>query len=266
MRRMRKHVNTTIAMLDSTRAVGARVASIVAAATLFPASAQCGAPFQTDDPSVVAPGGVELLVFYQSTRAEDARTGVLAGFEGHFGIVEGLEIDVTAPLAFNQSQGHTSRGYGDTTLGLKYRLISESQTTPLVSLVPKLSVPTGSSARGLGNGGSQVLVAIAAQVSRERFQSYANAGYWINNAREGRNYTFVGWQLQGQVSERCAIGAELFHVGAQAVEQHASAGFNLGGSCAIDERNQFLVSGGRGFRNASETNRASMYVGFQTSF
>jgi hypothetical protein len=62
--------------------------------------------------------------------------------------------------------------------------------------VPKVTVPAGSASRGLGNGASQVDLAVAAQVTRDSLQTYANIAYWINNGSDNRNYWFVGAQAQ----------------------------------------------------------------------
>ncbi len=234
---------------------------------LAPALAHAGAPFQTDDPSVVAAGHAEMLVFHQSTLAGDARSGTLAGLEVHVGVVERLEIDVTAPLAFvRASTSGASQGYGDTTLGVKYRLVDESDVAPALSAVPKLVVGTGRASRGLGVGGEQVLLALSAQKSVAGVQSYATAGYWINRAPGGRDYAVLGWQMQRPVSESWTLGVEAFVMTAQSDGQSTSSGFNVGGAYTIDERNQMLFSAGRGFRNVEQGNRAAVYLGYQASF
>jgi len=234
---------------------------------LFSVGARCGAPFQTDDPAVVPPGRIELLPFYQGTLAADARTGALPGLDLHFGLLDGVELDVTTPLAFNSPAGQgTQRGYGDTSIGLKYRLIPESDVRPLVSLVPKVTVPTGNASRGLGNGASQVALAVAAQVSRDSFQTYANIAYCINNGSANRNYWFLGVQAQYVLSLAWIVGAEIFYTTAQTLDGPPRTGFNIGGYYVIDPNNQVLFSAGRGLQNAAQTNRVSAYIGYQIGF
>jgi hypothetical protein len=240
---------------------------LLLALVLFPNCARCGAPFETDDPGTVAPGHVELLVFYQSALDAAGRTGASPGLELHFGVFEGFEVDVATPLAFSTAAGaSTQRGYGDTTLGLKWRLIEESKDFPLVSLVPKLTFPTGNSDKGLGNGGTQAFLALAAQKSVGRLQTYGNAGYWINGGTDNRNYWFVGGQAQYPFSSHWIIGAEVFYTTAQTQGRSASSGFNIGGYYVFDPHRQLLFSAGRGLQNAAEDDRASVYVGFQSSF
>ena len=246
----------------------ARSSAVLALAlAALPVGGRCGAPFQTDDPAVVAAGRVELLAFYQGTLAAAGRSGSSPGFESHFGIFENTELDLVTPLAFDTPSGSgTARGYGDTVLGLKYRLLAESGASPLLSFVPKVTIPTGNSGRGLGNGGSQGLLALAAQWHAGPFQTYANAGYWINNGTNNENYWFLGWQAQYQFSSRWIVGAEIFHTTPQFLGQPPSTGFNVGGYCIFDPHNQLLFSAGRGVQSAAETNRVSTYLGYQLSF
>lgn len=169
-------------------------------------------------------------MFYQRTLDASGHTGASPGFESHFGILEGVEFDVITPAGFSTATGVSrQRGYGDATPGLKCQLVEESETLPLVSLVPKFTIPTGNSDRGLGNGGSQLFLALAAEKSAGCFPTYGNAGYWINNGPDNRNYWFVGGQAQYQFSDSGIIGAEVFHTTAQTQGQSASTALNVGG-------------------------------------
>ena len=237
------------------------------AATFFPFNAQCGAPFQTDDPGVIAGGHVDLLAFYQSTLAADTRSGNAPGVEVHVGVTDAAEVDFASALAFSTtSDTGTRHGYGDTTIGLKYMLMPETDRLPLVSLVPKVTLATGNADRGLGNGGTRVLVGVAAQKSAGTFVTYGNVAYAVNEGSGNRDFWFAGWEAQRQLSERWIVGAEIFASGAQVVGQRASAGFSVGGYYAFGERDQALFSLGRGLSNVHETNRLSAYVGYQRSF
>jgi hypothetical protein len=240
---------------------------VLGSLALSPISGQCGPPFQTDDPITVAPGHVELLFFYQSTLAAAGRSGSAPGLEFHYGALDGLELDLIPALAFNTPEGGNTRwGYGDTTLGLKFRVIPESDLVPLVSLVPKFNIATGNSDRGLGNGGNQAFLTAAAQKTFGDFQTYGQVGYWINNGADNRNYWFFGWVAQYQFSDAWILGAEIFHTTGQTTGQAPSTGFNVGGYYVFDPHAMLLFSAGRGMQNAAETNRVSAYVGFQLSY
>ena len=237
-----------------------------AAALLVSAAAKCGAPFQTDDPGVVAGGHVDVLAFYQSTLAADTRGGNAPGVEVHVGVTDRAEVDVAAALAVSTTPDTgTRRGYGDTTLGLKYVLVPETDAGTLVSFVPKITFATGSADRGLGNGGTRALVGVAAQKSTGSFVTYGNVAYAVNDGSGNRNFWFAGWEAQRQLSDRWIVGAEVFASGAQVAGQRGSAGFNVGGYYLFGERDQALFSVGRGLSNVHETNRVSVYLGYQKS-
>jgi hypothetical protein len=228
---------------------------------------RAGAPFQTDDPAVVSLGHSELLLFYQQTLAASGRSGVLPAFEFHYGAVQNVELDLVTPFAFSTSPGgHTQRGYGDTVLGLKYRLLEETDTAPLLGFAPKLNLATGDQDRGLGNGGNALFLPIWVQKRRGNMQGYGGGGYWINRGPNNRNYWFFGAQGQYQLSEQWVLGAEVFHTTAQTLDQRASTGFNVGGYYVVDARAQWLFSIGRGLQNAAQTNRVSSYLGFQRNY
>lgn len=234
---------------------------------LCPLGAQGGAPFQTDDPAVLAAGRMDLLAFYQGTLAAAARTGSAPGIEWHWGMTDSAELDVASSLAFSTtSDAGTRRGYGDTTIGLKYRLVPETRAVPMVSLVPKFTFATGNADRGLGNGGTRLLLGVAAQKSAGSFQTYGNVAYSVNEGPNNRNYWFVGWEAQRQLSAHWILGAEVFSATAQGADQHATTGFNVGGYYLFGRHNQALFSLGRGVANVHDTNRVSAYLGYQASF
>jgi hypothetical protein len=226
-----------------------------------------GPPFRTDDPEAVEYKHAEFYVFYQQTLAADGRTGVVPAFEFNYGVYENVQLHLIAPVAFSKPSGQgTTRGYGDTELGVKWQFNEETDTVPMVGVFPLVEIPTGNSDRGLGNGHTQVFIPLWLQKHWGDFQTYGGGGYWINNGPDNRNYWFFGWQAQYQFSDHVTLGAEIFHTTGQVVGQGASTGFNVGGYYNFDEHNHLLFSGGKGLQNAAETNRVSSYVGYQYTF
>src|ERR1039457_2920021 len=83
-----------------------------------------GPPFRTDDPEAV---------FYQQTLAADGRTGVVPAFEFNYGVYEKIQFHLVAPVAFSTPSGQdTTRGYGDTELGVKWQFNEETETIPMI--------------------------------------------------------------------------------------------------------------------------------------
>ena len=244
-----------------------RLASrLLTAAVLSTASLAvwAGPPFRTDDPEAVEYQHTEFYVFYQQTLAADGRTGVLPAFEFNYGVYENVQLHLVAPVSFSTPFGQgTTRGYGDTELGVKWQFNEETETMPMVGIFPLVELPTGNSDKGLGSGHTQVFIPLWLQKKWDDFQTYGGGGYWINNGPDNRNYWFVGWQAQYQCSDHVTLGAEVFHTTGQVEGQSSSTGFNVGGFYNFDEHNHLLFSAGKGLQNAAETNRVSTYIGYQ---
>jgi hypothetical protein len=158
------------------------------------------------------------------------------------------------------------RGYGDTTVALKYKVQDEAPGRPLVSLVPRINFPTGNAERALGNGGSQIFLGVAVQKRFGAYTSYGTAGYWLNHGANNRDYASAGVVVQRDFGAHWTFGVELFANGATTAGQPASVGFNAGGYYKLDEHDQLLFSAGRGIVHAGDTNRASVYLGYQHGF
>ena len=244
---------------------GARVTAL-ALCVAFETS-QAGAPFQTDDPDVVARGRYEALFFYQQGLADDGRSGVLPGVELHYGAAPNVELDLVAPLAFHAPPGrHADRGYGDTQLGVKYGLSEETEALPRIGFAPKLDLPTGDGDRGLGSGGTACFLPIWLEKTAGQLRTYGGGGYWINRGAGNRNYWFIGWEAEYRFSDRWLLGAEVFHATPQRTAQGSSTGFNAGGAYLLNDHGQLIFSLGKGLRNATQTNRVSSYFGYQLSY
>jgi hypothetical protein len=113
-----------------------RLAAILAlsAASLC---AWAGPPFRTDDPEPVEYKHLEFYVFSQQTLSADGRSGVLPAFELNYGVHDNVQLHLVAPIAFSRPSGQgTTRGYGDTELGVKYRFVQESESVPMVGVFP----------------------------------------------------------------------------------------------------------------------------------
>jgi hypothetical protein len=242
---------------------------IAPAALLCAASSAvwAGPPFRTDDPEAVEFKHSELYLFYQQTLSADGRAGVAPAFEFNYGIVENVQLHLVAPVAFTTPSGMgTTRGYGDTELGVKWQLNEETDSLPMIGVFPMVEVSTGNADKGLGSGHTQVFLPVWLQKKWGDFQTYGGGGYWFNNGTDSRNYWFFGWQAQYQLSEHLTLGGEVFHSTEQTVGQGASTGFNLGGFYNISEHHHVLFSAGKGLQNAAQTNRVSSYLGYQFTF
>jgi hypothetical protein len=236
---------------------------------LSASAALAGPPFRTDDPEPVALGHWEVYGFSTGTHVAGDSSGILPGLEVNYGALPDLQLHLVAPLAFDRPQGGGTRfGYGDTELGAKYRFIAEDEDgwRPQAGVFPLLEVPTGSEARGLGGGRVHAFLPLWLQKSFGRWLTYGGGGYWINPGPGNRNYWFVGWLLQRQVTDDLALGGEIFHQTADAAGGKDETGFNLGGVYDFTAHYHLLFSAGRGVANATTTNEFSYYLALQWTY
>jgi len=243
-----------------------QLALLALAGFLFSLShhALAGPPFLTDDPEPVEYQHYELYLASEQVSTADGRIGTVPQLEFNYGAAPNLQLHIIVPSAFNNpADGPRQNGLGDIELGIKYRLVQETDSIPMIGIFPLVEVPTGDAARGLGNGATQVFLPVWIQKKWGDWQSYGGGGYWINRATDAKDHWFFGWQLQKDISAHLTLGGEIFHSTEQAPGMGASSGFNLGGNYNFDEHNHLLFSAGKGLTNVSTTNQFSSYLAYQ---
>jgi hypothetical protein len=248
---------------------GARAITGTAAALGVLSIALAGPPFRTDDPVPVDYQHWEIYAFSQGTQASGSNNGVSPGVEVNYGILSNTMVHLILPAAsYASADGQTSWGYGDTELGVKYRFLNggPSGSGLMVGTFPLVILPTGNANLGLGSGHTQAFLPIWLQKNFGPWTTYGGGGYWINRGTGNKDYWFVGWLLQRQVTDRLALGGEVFYQTADAVDSVDSAGFNLGGIYDFSEHQHLLFSAGTGIQNSNQTNRFSYYLGYQLTF
>ena len=104
-----------------------------------------------------------------------------------------------------------------------------------------------------------------------KWTTYGGGGYWINPGPGNRDYWFAGWLLQRQVTDKLALGAEVFHTTSSMVGRAGVTGFNLGGQYDLDAHHHLLFSAGRGglayaVDAAVVNNPVTYYLAYQWTF
>lgn len=247
------------------RALGAAAAVLLTGAT----PALAGPPFRTDDPEPVELGHWEVYGFSTATHVQGDTSGTLPGIEINYGAAPNLQLHIVAPLAFDRADGSsTQSGYGDTELGTKYRFVEEDKDgwRPEIGVFPLIEAPTGDAARGLGTGRTHEFFPLWLQKTFGQWLTYGGGGYWNNPGAGNKNYWFVGWLLQRQVTDQLALGGEIFNQTAATVGGRDGTGFNLGGIYDFTDNDHLLFSAGRGIANATSTDEFSYYLAFQWTF
>lgn len=233
----------------------------IPSATVF-----AGPPFLTDDPVPVDYHHGEIYLFSTGTREAEGTTGLGPAIEFNYGPLPDTMLHIIAPMAYDAPEGEASHfGYGDTELGIKYRILHQTDLLPMIGVFPLVEIPTGDKDKGLGNGKAQYFFPIWLQKDFGKWTTYGGGGYWINPGQGNKNYWFTGILLQYSFSETFYLGGELFHQTADTVDGKDSNGFNLGGGLPLVGDLQLLFSAGRGLTNTAG-NRFSYYIGLYYPF
>lgn len=230
------------------------------------ACAMAGPPFITDDPEPVDLHHWEVYIAsqYFNYHSPLGAFGTAPHFEVNYGAAPNLQLHMIAPFAWSTgAAGGTTYGYGDTELGVKYRFVQETKTRPQIGTFPLVEAPTGDASRSLGTGSVDWYLPIWIQKSWGAWTTYGGGGYWHNSGAGGRDFWYVGWQIQKQVSKQLALGVELFHTTAPAFEVSERTAFNVGAMYDFDEGHHLLASAGADFHGP---NGAMGYLAYQWTF
>lgn len=239
------------------------------------APAVAGPPYITDDPEPVDYQHWEVYLFSAGAQSAGDASGLGPSIEVNYGALPNLQLHIITGLSYDEPAGQSLRfGASDTELGAKYRFITPGADDwfPQVGVFPLLEVPTGNAAHGLGAGYPQAFLPVWLQKDFGKWTTYGGGGYWINPGPGNRNYWFTGWLLQRQVTEKLAIGTEVFHQTSSMVGRHGSWGFNVGAVYDFTEHYHLLASAGEGgvlyaVDGAKGTrNPFTYYLGFQWTF
>ncbi len=233
---------------------------------LLPAVVLAGPPFRTDDPVPVGYHHGEVYLFSTGTHEAGGTSGIGPAVEFNYGPLPDMQLHIIAPLAYDDPEGGESHfGYGDTELGVKYRLVHETEHLPMVGVFPLVEIPTGDREEGLGNGRAQYFLPVWLQKDFGRWTTYGGGGYWINPGSGNKNWWFTGILLQYSFSDSLYLGGELFYQTADTVDGEDSSGFNLGGSVPLVGNLQVIFSAGCGLTHPAG-NRFSYYLGLYRAF
>ncbi len=218
-----------------------------------------GPPFQTDDPDPVAFRHFEMYAFATSDGTSAGGTTLGAPcYEMNYGVAPDVQLHVILPLvaSFAPNGGPVTYGYGDTELGVKYRLVKETKHVPEVGVFPFVELPSGNASRGLGVGSTWYRLPIFAQKSWGPWTSYGGGGAVLVSQAGYKNFPFAGWLVQRQMNKKWMMGVELFGHGAEgasATSTRSSTMADLGGSYEFREGFDLLFAAGRSVAGQAET-------------
>ncbi|HEY0747213.1 MAG TPA: hypothetical protein VGD63_10965 [Steroidobacteraceae bacterium] len=195
---------------------------------LLPSPVSAQAPFYTDDTGVTEPGTLHVEASdefdgLQATQYPDLRQNT-ANLKVNVGLPHGFELDVDAPyITIERPYGtRSSRGIGDTNLGVKWRLPEASTASHLPAFAVSFytEFPTGDTRQELGSGLIDYWLNLIAQVpvsERTRFNVNLGVLFAGNTStgvvgietRRGRVYV-GGLSVVHDFSPHLTIGTEVF--------------------------------------------------------
>lgn len=219
-----------------------------------------GPPFKTDDPQPVDYLHWEFYVASVQQFDRQQTDATCPHFEVNYGVMPNIQLHVVAPLAYVHTTGGTNYGYSDTEVGVKYRFVDETETSPQIGLFPLVEFPTGDQNKQLGSGQVQAYIPAWVQKSWGKLTTYAGGGVWYNPGAGHKNWVFTGWETQYDFSEVVTLGGELYYQTANNQDSQSSSGFNLGGFVNLNENHHLLFSFGRTITGATAI---TGYIGYQ---
>jgi hypothetical protein len=223
-----------------------------------------GPPFKTDDPEPVEYQHYEIYLASQFSNDRDQRSATLPHLEVNYGLARNLQFHVIAPFLYTKQEGQPSQyGYGDTEFGFKYRFIEETSSRPQVGTFPFIEIPSGDSSKGLGNGKAQYYLPLWLQKSWGPWATYGGGGYWINPGDGNRNWLYLGWQAQREITKKLTLGMEIYYKSASRDGIQESKGFTAGAIINITENHHLLLSAGQ---DVWGPNYFNSYIAYQYTF
>jgi hypothetical protein len=234
-----------------------RASVLAAGIALFASRATAGPPFLTDDPQPVDLHHWEFYVASQWSASRHAADGSLPHVEVNYGALPELQLHVIAPATLSIESGQPTRyGLGDVELGAKFRFIDEEGWRPQVGTFPLVVLPTGSAARRLGAGVTQVFLPIWIQKTFGPWTTYGGGG--VRLSRDAKD-AVAGWLVQRELAKGLTLGTEAYltiPTSGGGTELQVDLGLIVDASA----RHHVLLSGGPAFGGDA---RAQAYVAYQ---
>ena len=218
---------------------------------LWSAAAGAGPPFLTDDPDPIPYKSYEAIPALVLDRAADGSNLDLPALDFNYGIAPDMHLNIGPGVARALPADGTSEfGFGDTRIALKWRFVHEDDGFE-VAIYPAVELPTGSAARGLGNGQAWYQVPLWVEKTWGPWTSYGGGGWTLNRAPGQRDYFYGGWLVQRQMSDALFLGGEVYSQGSTGDGVPGYTAINLGGGYTLDKNASLIFSGGHTVAGAS---------------
>jgi len=184
----------------------------------LPVSAFAGPPYVTDDPEPTDTGQFENYLYVQGTRAQGAFAAPEAGIELNYGAFPETQLSASVPLNPNPGPGGMGIVWAPLGGGVKYRFLDEDENgwRPQAAIFPQVFVPVGAASHTTP---TTELLPIWLQKSFGGWTSFGGGGVVNNPGSGNRDFEIYGCALQRQLTNKLALGGEIFG------QTRSSAGF-----------------------------------------
>lgn len=227
-------------------------------------AAWAGPPFVTDDPEPTDTGHWENYAFVSGSNALGSTSGE-AGFDLNYGAYRDVQLTMVIPADFI-SGAQNQAGLGDVELAAKFKFLHQKDGawTPDVAVFPRLFVPTAG--HGFGSGRVGLLLPVWAGKDFGPWSVFGGGGYDINPGPGQRSFWLSGLAVQRTITDRLALGVEVYHQTPDATDAKPYTGVNFGLTYRLVEHWSLLAAGGPGVQNAREGGGCDFYLALKADY
>ena len=177
----------------------------------LPTAARAGTPYNVDDPGTTEVNHTTISLNYFSTQVRGSEVQSAPNLTITYGKTPNLELDLLTGLATARTSGTDRQtGFGDTTLGARWRFVEETHRAPQAGVAYFLKVPTASAARGLGTGKVDHLLYLMSAKSFGKAYVFGQAGCSLLGAAGQKNNAVYGLAVTYQAAEKLILGAQIY--------------------------------------------------------
>ena len=201
-----------------------------------------GPPFNTDDPEPVGFKHWEYYISSINNHQAEVWSGTAPHAEVNYGLIQNVQIHLLLPMNYSHARHHAADfGYSDTEVGIKYRFVRETESSPQIGIFPILEIPTIKNSE-FSDGKTKIYLPVWLQKSWDKLTTYGGVGYWINPGTNNKNWIFSGWEIQYDFSDLITLGGEIYYHSASTKDSGSETGFNLGGFVNPTEKFHIIFS------------------------
>ncbi|MGH7325134.1 MAG: transporter [Candidatus Rokuibacteriota bacterium] len=164
---------------------------------------------ETEDTGTLEPGRVEVQLSGDYARNPDGNAGAL-GSTLSVGLLPGLEARFESSfLVIDADDADAETGIADSRLGVKYRLLDETDTWPAALVAMAVRLPTGDDRRGLGEAGIGVGVLGAISKAFGPITLTGNVAYTFATSDRDMDFWTLASSVEYRMTEAWVLVGEL---------------------------------------------------------